>query len=101
MLTFNQFAVDSIWIGFDLGENKEITEINLCPRNDDNNVVKGRSYELFYWNRRWTSLGCKQAEHNYITYDNVPSNALMMLRCTSGGKENRIFTWNRNHQNWW
>lgn len=98
---FNQFAVDSIWIGFDLGENKEITEINLCPRNDDNNVVKGRSYELFYWNKRWTSLGCKKAEHNYITYDNVPSNALMMLRCTSGGKENRIFTWNRNHQNWW
>lgn len=98
---FNQLAAGSVWIGFDFGKNEDITEINLCPRNDDNNVVKGRSYELFYWDSTWRSLGRKKAEQNYVVYDNTPANALLMLRCTSGGKENRIFTWSANGQQWW
>lgn len=47
------------------------------------------------------SLGRKKAEQNYVVYDNTPANALLMLRCTSGGKENRIFTWSANGQQWW
>lgn len=36
-----------------------------------------------------------------LNYDNVPSNALLFLKCTTEGKENRIFTWEDNKQRWW
>lgn len=97
----NRFAPDSVWIGFDFGEKKELTAVSLCPRNDDNNVVKGRPYELFYWDGEWVSLGIKTAEDYHVTYGNAPDNALFMLKCTLGGRENRIFTWKDNREQWW
>lgn len=58
-------------------------------------------YELFYWNNSWVSLGKKIATDYSLNYDNVPFNALLLLKCTTEGKENRIFTWEDNGQRWW
>lgn len=59
------------------------------------------AYELFYWGGSWISLGKKMATDYLLNYDNVPSNALLFLKCTTEGKENRIFTWEDNKQRWW
>lgn len=92
---------ESFWIGFDFGKPVEVAAIELCPRNDKNNVIKGLEYELLYWNNRWISLGRKIATDYQLQYDNVPANGLLLLRCTTEGSENRIFTWDGAKQVWW
>lgn len=93
---------DSIdWVGVDFGREVEICALGVCPRNDKNNVIKGMEYELFYWGGSWISLGKKIATDYLLEYDNIPSNALLLLKCTSEGKENRIFTWEDREQRWW
>jgi hypothetical protein len=41
----------------------------------------GKQYTLFYWNYRWVPLGTKKADATFskLSYDNVPSNALLLL----------------------
>lgn len=89
------------WVGMDFGKEVEIAAVGLCPRNDKNNVIKGMEYELFYWANAWVSLGRKLALDYSLKYDNVPSNALLLLKCTTEGRENRIFTWEDEGQKWW
>lgn len=89
------------WVGFDFGKKTRIKTIGVCPRNDENNIIKGEEYELFYWDNVWISLGRKIAEQYTLKYDNAPNNALLMIRHTSKGKENRIFTWENQTQKWW
>ncbi len=65
--------------------------IFIIPRNDDNYVVPGEEYELFYFDRNeWKSLGKKTAEGFDITYD-VPANAVLWLRNLTKGKEEQVF----------
>jgi len=90
-----------LWIGFDFGREITIDALGICPRNDKNNIIKGLEYELFYWDRRWISLGMKTANDYFLVFDNVPQNALLFLICTTEGKENRIFTYDNNKQKWW
>lgn len=89
------------WVGVDFGKEIDITAIGVCPRNDKNNVIKGMEYELFYWDKQWISLGKKVASDYILEYNNVPSQALLLLKCTTEGRENRIFTWENNRQIWW
>lgn len=91
----------SPWVGIDLMEKAEIAAIGICPRNDKNNIIKDLEYELYYWNNRWVSLGRKTATDYHITYDHIPGNSLLYLKCTSEGNENRIFTWQGNGPKWW
>lgn len=91
----------SPWIGIDFGKTVEVAAVGLCPRNDKNNVIKGLEYELFYWDNKWISLGRKTATDYMLQYDNVPANALLFLKCTTEGSENRIFTWDGVKQVWW
>ncbi|SHE82091.1 hypothetical protein [Dysgonomonas macrotermitis] len=93
------------WVGLDLGKGNEhiITRIRFCPRSDTNFILKGDTYELLYWNRKiWQSMGTQIApEYNILTYKNVPSGALYLLRNHTRGKEERIFTYENNTQIWW
>ena len=90
-----------LWIGFDFGKEITIDALGICPRNDKNNIIKDLDYELFYWDRRWVSLGVKTAEDYYLVFNNVPQDALLYVKCTTEGKENRIFTYEKNRQVWW
>lgn len=95
-------SAENCWVGMDFGQDVEITAIGICPRNDKNNVIKGLEYELFYWNdEQWSSLGRKTATDYSLTYENVPGNSLLLLKCLTEGVENRIFTWEENKQKWW
>ena len=44
-------------------------------------------------------VGSRQLQ--YLEYDNVPDNALLLLRNLTKGKEERIFTYEDGKQVWW
>ena len=99
---FHSYVRDE-YLYYDLGENNntQIVEIEFAPRNDANCIIPGNDYELFYWNNEWISLGEKRANDYSITFKNIPSNGLYWLKCHSGGKEERIFTYTNEGQIWW
>lgn len=72
--------------------------IFIIPRNDDNYVVPGQEYELFYFsNSGWRSLGRKIANDFYIDYE-VPDNAVLWLRNNTKGSEEQIFIYRNGKQ---
>jgi hypothetical protein len=83
---------DVPYIGIDFGKPVTIRKIVCLPRNDDNGIVSGEQYELFYWNNEWKSLG-KQTGNidNNLVYDNVPYNSLLRIHNHTIGKEHRPF----------
>lgn len=91
----------NMWVGVDLGKSVQVSAVGFCPRNDDNDISPGDTYELFYWNGRWKSLGQKTARIHSLRYDNVPKNTLLWLRNKTKGKEERPFTYDDSTQIWW
>ena len=91
------------YIGIDFGKKnlKKITKIKFIPRGDENAIIYGEKYELFYWDDKWVSLGIKTGElSNKLTF-NVPKNSLLLVKDLIGGTENRIFTYKNNKQIFW
>lgn len=70
-------------------------------KNDGNFVVPDDEYELFYFENNWISCGKKTANDFIVSFENVPSNALLLLKDLSQGSEERIFTYEENQQIWW
>ena len=68
---------------------------------DSNNVRAGDLYELRYWQDGWRSLGKMTAESDTLVYEDVPVGALLWLHNHSGGREERIFTYENGKQVWW
>jgi hypothetical protein len=92
-----------IWVGLDLGKQEQISRIRYLPRNDDNNIRIGDSYELFYWDKgAWSSLGKQTGDDTHVLiYENCPANALFLLHNHTRGKEERIFTYEHEKQMFW
>lgn len=92
------------YIGIDFGKEnlKKITRIKFIPRGDENGIIHGERYELFYWDKQWISLGFKTGElSNKIKFKNVSENSLLLVKSLDGGKENRIFTYKQGKQIFW
>ncbi len=87
--------------GIDLGSSSFIGTIIFFLKNDGNFVIPGDEYELFYYNMEWVSCGRKTAKKFSIEYNNVPKNALLLLKNVSQGTEERIFTYENHEQVWW
>jgi hypothetical protein len=98
---FDSRNADNSWLGYDLGNPAKISTISFLPRSDYNIIVKGDTYELFFWDAGWKSLGRKIAEESSLSFDSVPKEALLWLRNLSGGNEERVFTYENNEQVWW
>ena len=92
---------NDLWIGLKFPVSRRIGSIGICPRTDDNDISPGDTYELFYWDNRWISLGRQTADSESLTYDHVPDNALLYLRNLTKGIEERPFTYENNIQIWW
>ena len=86
---------------FDMTQGHEIGKVEFYPRSDDNRIVTGELYELFYWDGKWISLGRQQAEDYKLVYHNIPKNALFMIHNHTQGKEHRPFTYENGKQVWW
>lgn len=83
------------WVGWDFGKPVRLQTIHCLPRNDDNGISPGDSYELFYQGSQgWISLGEREATSDSLVYTRVPQNALLLLKNYTKGREERIFTCN-------
>lgn len=90
------------WIGMDFGRPVCVDKIHYLARSDDNNIRIGDVYELYYWDLKgWVSLGQQKADDLMLTFDNVPDNALLILRDHTRGKDERIFLYEDGKQVWY
>lgn len=88
-------------LGYDLGEATALDSIVFFPWNDDNFVLPGHAYELFYYDGGWVSAGKRVSEGWQLVYEGVPTHALLYLRDHTAGKEERPFTYEQGKQVWW
>lgn len=101
-LTYYQMGAGlDLWVGMDFGHPVKIDKLGFAPRNDDNAVTSTDTYELFYWQNAWKSLGVCKPASDTLVYENVPSGALLWLRNLTKGKEERPFTYEDKKQIWW
>ena len=73
------------YVDFDLGKEYRLTGIGFYPYLESE-LMEG-DYELMYWSDGdWRSVGIKSADGSgFITFDNVPSNCLLMLKNRNKG----------------
>jgi hypothetical protein len=102
-LTFFDAPIPSDgWVGMDFGAPVRLNRIWYTPRSDGNDITPGDEHELLYWSgNKWVSLDRKIAVEPILIYDNVPVNALLLVRNLSRGQEERIFTYEKGKQVWW
>lgn len=99
---FNAPFHSNCWVGLDFGEQKMVNKFAYLPVNDDNHINLGEEYELFYFDREWITLGKKVGDNTFfLEYNNVPANALLLLRNQTKGEQERIFTYEDGNQKWW
>lgn len=93
---------EETYIGLDFGKPCKISRIKFSPRSDDNGIVPGELYELFFWHNGWTSLGKQEGSKDHtLKYENIPVNALLRIHNHTRGKEHRPFTYENGKQIWW
>lgn len=100
-----KFSVGT-WVGIDLGKSMKIESIRYAAGMNEKKftkVISGEEYELYYWagNSGWESIGKKVPVGTNVIYENVPQNALYLLKCNSKNLEARIFTYDKGRQIWW
>ena len=89
-------------VGLDLGISKQIAKITFSPRNDDNDVRPGDQHCLYYWiDGRWKLHECQIARTDSLVFKNVPTNAFLLLRNHTRGREERPFRYENGKQIWW
>lgn len=86
------------WVGMDFGSPKTVATLRYTPRNRDNFVTPGDTYELYYMDRRWKSLGTLVAESDSVVFEGVPGNAILLLADKTAGQQERIFTYEKGVQ---
>lgn len=90
------------YIGLDFGTLRKVSRITYCPRNDDNAIIPGEEYELFFWQDGWRSLGRQLGGNDRrLRFDNIPHGALLRIHNHTRGNENRPFTVKEGEQVWW
>ena len=98
---FDATEADYAWTGLDLGTPQVLAEIHYLPRIEDNRIIHGNRYELYYWNGDdWKVLEKKTAEMNQAHFQ-VPSNAVFYLRnATNDTESNKYFMVKDGKQVW-
>lgn len=99
---FGANSPDGNWVGLQLSRPTAIAKFRYIGRNDGNCIEIGDHYILYFWNDGfWEVLGEKTAASNELIFHNVPSGGLYILRDTTKGVEERIFTYENGKQVWW
>ena len=92
------------WVGLELKQPVLISEIQFSAEfsNYSNPPVKDHVYELFYWsNAQWVPCGEAMAINDKLTFSNVPSNALYILRDKTSKNKTPLFTYNDRAVQFW
>lgn len=100
---FDATEASGAWVGMDFGKPVAIRQIDFLFRNDDNNIRPGDHYELFYFSPNGpVSAGKREGDNSRtLIYEQMPANALFLLRNYTRGEEERVFTYEENEQVWW
>lgn len=90
------------WVGLDLGTPRQIAQIVYTPRNYDNYIRPGDSYELFCCTKigKWESFGLQLSTADSLVYKNVPYGSMLLLCNYSRGIQERIFIYKGGKQIW-
>lgn len=89
------------WTGLALEKPMRVALIEYTPRNRDNYIRPGDTFELFYCDDEWKSLGMvKDEKADSLLFRNVPRGALLLLRNHTRGVQERIFTFEKGEQQW-
>lgn len=100
--TYKKHSYDRVYTrGIDFGCPMELTSIHFAPKHDRTFVCPGNTYELFYYDGGWRSLGRQTAGGYVLTYADVPVHSLLLLRNISARSDERIFTYEQGRQVWW
>lgn len=94
-------GADHDWVGLDLGCQYPVTDVAYRSRTDDNDICPGDTYEMWYWQDGWRSLGRHEATGHSVSWSGVPCGALYFVRDLSKGREQRIFTYSKGQITWW
>lgn len=101
LTSFNYKEGSGGWAGLELEEPVKVSRVVYSPRNRDNYIRPGDTFELFYCDREWKSLGKIKDEHSdSLLYRDVPYGALLYLRNHNRGVDERIFTFEEGEQKW-
>ncbi|HYQ58121.1 MAG TPA: hypothetical protein VEP89_12345, partial [Draconibacterium sp.] len=84
--------MDEIWFGYDFKEPVAIDAFEFYLRGDAY-LRPGTTYELLYWDFGWQSLGQKKFNGEPLMFDNVPENALYLIKIIETNRYSRIFTY--------
>jgi len=96
--SFNYSRPSGGWSGLDMGRKVRVDRIVYTPRNRDNYIRPGDTFELLYCDKEWKSMGKKQALSDSLVYSGVPKNTLLLLRNHTRGVEERIFVYENGRQ---
>lgn len=64
-------------------------------------LTPGMTYELKYWNNGWQVVGSATAASEPLRFTDVPVNAMYWLTAQDSDREERIFTYDQDTQQWW
>ncbi|WP_186525870.1 transglutaminase-like domain-containing protein [Seonamhaeicola sediminis] len=88
-------------ITYAFNKPKKVYGFEIQARNDQNHVNIGDNYELHYWDKKWMSLGVKKADDTVLVYNKIPKNLLYLLKNNSRGKEEFVFKFDENGNQFW
>ena len=88
------------WTGLDAGKEVQVDRIVYTPRNRDNYIRPGDTFELFYCDGDWKSAGMMIATTDSLVYRNIPKDVLLLLRNHTRGVDERIFVYENGTQAW-
>ncbi|WP_298649897.1 transglutaminase domain-containing protein [uncultured Proteiniphilum sp.] len=89
------------WAGLELEKPVKVGRIVYTPRNRDNYIRPGDTFELFYCDSEWKSLGTIKDENaDSLLFKNVPQGALLYLRNHTRGVQERAFVYEGGEQKW-
>ena len=101
-LTFLSIDRADRWAGFDFGRQVSIGEVGYIRRGDGNDICPGEHYNLYYWfDGDWQLIGSQTAQRVFLDFHDVPSRGLYLLKCTTSGKQQRIFLYEDGRQIWY
>lgn len=103
LTSYSRISPNDAWAAVELEKPLHLSRIRVHPRTDGNAIYAGDVYQLLYWqNGKWNMIAeHKAGQEDFISFCNVPENALLLLHNATRGREERIFTYENGKQIWW
>ena len=88
-------------INLEVEKDLKVKGFEIQARNDDNHINVGEKYELKVFDNKWKSIKIEIAKDTVLNYDNIAKNGLYLLRNLTKGKEETVFTFDKNGKQFW